>query len=915
VRCFASATTCAVRIDRRVEAVAAAVSDRRAIDWKEASAGIRRPAAREALRDLARVADVIGPRPVPASDGSAHRARLWVPATAVAAGVKLVILGVLAAAIKVPAPDFAVGELRLIGLDIAVFFAAGVFLWIGGRRDVRALLLGTFFLLVAEAFAHRPLELLIAAGPPSTKEPLSVLAALPAHALLVSTLAGFVRCFPRAAGFTRADSMAHTLEQAGFAMATALFTCQILAVTGVSSDVVRGLAMGDRRHYYWLAIFACGFPLVPIAFWRIRHAPAEDRRRGRLFLAAIAVGLMPMASTAVLAFAHPAMRRILYVEYRWPLALVVHAGLASIPLTTGYAVLVHRVLDVRIVVGQALRYLFARASLVAVGVGPLVTVAVYGYAHRDLSVSALVSGKSALIATAAAAFSLLAIRGRLAAAIDRRFFRESVDGASCLARLAEASRDVSGIRDLAGLALREIENAYHPVMIGILVRDDPSGTFVPVAGPARPLPLDSAVAVLLASLPEPLDVNLEHPRSLTRLLPLEERDWLAEHRTRVVIPLLGQHRAVGGFLAVGEKQSDLAYSAADRQFLRAVAAAVALGLGNREALHDGSWRQARTLPGGAAHECQQCHAVSDADGSACACGGLLAPAALPRVLAGKFRVEHRLGQGGMGIVYRARDLALGREVALKTLPRVEPESSLRLRREARAMAAVIHPHVAVLYGLESWRGVPVLVSEYLEGGTLRDRLGARRLEPREAIDLGIALADAVAHLHGAGILHRDIKPSNIGFGASGSPKILDLGLARLLEQAVTELPDETRDPRREWARAPDGDALLVSHRGRLVGTPLYLSPEAVAGRSAGPSFDLWSLALTLFEAVAGQHPFKGRTIEATLDRIARAALPDIEQLRPACPPTLSAFFVRALAKDPSTRFPTAIAFAQRLRAI
>src|SRR4029077_8507527 len=148
----------------------------------------------------------------------------------------------------------------------------------------------------------------------------------------------------------------------------------------------------------------------------------------------------------------------------------------------------------------------------------------------------------------------------------------------------------------------------------------------------------------------------------------------------------------------------------------------------------------------------------------------LETALVPYVIPGRFRFERRLGVGGMGVVYRGADLALGRPVAVKTLRRVSPEDAMRLRREARTAAGVSHPHLAAVHGMESWQGMPMLILELMEGGTLAQRIERGPLDQREAVELGIAMASALDYLHGADILHRDIKPSNIGFSRTGVPK-------------------------------------------------------------------------------------------------------------------------------------------------
>ena len=207
------------------------------------------------------------------------------------------------------------------------------------------------------------------------------------------------------------------------------------------------------------------------------------------------------------------------------------------------------------------------------------------------------------------------------------------------------------------------------------------------------------------------------------------------------------------------------------------------------------------------------------------------------------RLTRRLGAGGMGAVYLARDLRLERDVAIKILTARSLGRLMGLKPEAWAMSTVMHPGVAQIHGVESWRGRPFLVVEFLAGGTLEDRLRDGPLAPSQAVSVAARLADALAALHEKGCLHGDVKPSNIGFTAEGSPKLLDFGLAHAVD-----------------------DAAMVG------GTLPYLSPEVLSGRPAGEADDVWSLSVVLYEMAAGRHPFAGGTLEAVQRRIRRQRL-------------------------------------------
>jgi serine/threonine protein kinase len=304
-------------------------------------------------------------------------------------------------------------------------------------------------------------------------------------------------------------------------------------------------------------------------------------------------------------------------------------------------------------------------------------------------------------------------------------------------------------------------------------------------------------------------------------------------------------------------------------------------------------------------ECTACGELFDPQGAMCpSCRGPLATAALPRQVAGKFRVERRIGRGGMGVVYRAVDRELQRPVAIKTLPRLLPERAARLRREARAMASVAHPNLALLYGMETWRGVPLLIEEYLSGGTLADRLRQGPLPVSEVLDLGAGLAGALATLHAHGLLHRDVKSSNVGYTSEGVPKLLDLGLAGLLQVgALQPAPDEL-------SSAAAIDSLETVGGG--AGTPAYMSPEAFQGLEPRPGFDLWGLAVVLFEALTGINPFRGHTIDESRARVLWPTVPSLRSLQPDAPPELDQLLREAFTPDPRRRPATATAIQARL---
>jgi eukaryotic-like serine/threonine-protein kinase len=795
---------------------------------------------------------------------------------------------------------------------VAIYAAAGAGLWFAGRSDAAASSLGAFFLLVAESFAHRPAVLLLSTMPGSVAAVASAVADLPANAAIIPALSEFLLHFPTSVRFIAAESAMRVVQRVTLFVALLLFAAQAALVSGLSSLSLRAFAIADPRGYYWALSLVGGVPLLPLTLCRFKGSTQDERRRGWLLVGGLLAGLVPMAVT-VPPYFHPTLHRVVYVEFRRAFAVAVYAGLASIPVTTAYAVLGQRVMDVRFVVGRTLRYILARTSLSVVLLTPAGLLFVLAYRHREQPLSLLIAENPVTVGAAAVALVLVIARKKFVALVDLYFLREPADGSAMLARLAESGRDAETTSEFAAQAVIELERAFHTASCDVLERREAEGRFVAFQCSIASVPVESALVTLLTSVPEPMDVDLDRKNSLSRLLPPTERIWIRESRAALVVPLVGQDRALWGILVVGKKQSGSPFRKEDREILRAVAGALTLARANasKGAESGGEGTQARDR----ARECGKCSRVWAEPEEACRCSASPTSAALPRVLARKFRVDRRLGAGGMGVVYRAHDLTLGRDVALKTLPRLEHESSVRLRREAQAMASVLHPNLAVLYGLETWRETPVLVSEYLNAGTLRDQLEQGRLSPRAVVDFGIKLADALAYLHARAIVHRDVKPANIGFLSDGTPKLLDFGLARMIDDSP--MPLHEPGPRAlDYSRVHgDPHLSLVTRCGRVLGTPLYLAPEVTLGAVVGPGADLWGLALSLYEAIAGQNPLRGDTIDATARRITGQGVPDIRTLEVGCPAALAVFFGTALAKDPTRRFQTAPALANALRAV
>lgn len=261
---------------------------------------------------------------------------------------------------------------------------------------------------------------------------------------------------------------------------------------------------------------------------------------------------------------------------------------------------------------------------------------------------------------------------------------------------------------------------------------------------------------------------------------------------------------------------------------------------------------------------------------------------------GIYDIQAPIGAGGMGEVYRATDTRLGREVAIKILPAEmshDPDRLARFHREARAVAALNHPNVVTLYSVEEWNGIHFLTMELVEGQPLDRLISAGGLPVERIVEIASALAEALAAAHEKGILHRDLKPANVMVTTEGRVKVLDFGLAKDVS-----------------AQTANGATLTSADRtqaGVVMGTPAYMSPEQVSGRTLDHRTDIFSMGVVLHEMATGRRPFEGSSAAELVSSILRDTPPSVTDLRADLPADLARVIRRCLEKDPRHRVQTA----------
>jgi tRNA A-37 threonylcarbamoyl transferase component Bud32 len=510
-----------------------------------------------------------------------------------------------------------------------------------------------------------------------------------------------------------------------------------------------------------------------------------------------------------------------------------------------YAVGVERVLGPRTVLRRSLQYALASRTLTIAAILPVVGLVMLLTWKSDQTIAEVIRDSwlvfLILLGGSVAAFHY---RDRARQWLDQRFFREEYDARKILLSLASRVRFETDPADLASMVVEQIDAALHPQTTAILVGGIEEGVLMPVTvlrGSAESLPLEGGIVSMLRWSDEPLELFLHDPRSPARRLPAQEQEWLECTGARLLVPVIDRDRALIAVIAIGEKRSEEAYTAEDRQLLASIGAQMGLGfdvarLRRADSQGEGSTATRRVLAGGTLPmvECPRCGRCEEPGVATCPSDGVpMQPVpSVPRTVDNRYRIEQLIGRGGMGAVYRARDMRLDRLVAVKVV-RAEllgdPEARRRFRREAQIIARLQHPAIVSVFDFGTFAdGGAYLIMELVRGEDLRRVLQREgRLEPQRALPILSTVCAAIEAAHREGVLHRDLKPENILLpGGAIEAKVLDFGVAKVLDEHQSPTADA---------------ATIVTAAGLIVGTPAYMAPEQLRAGTVDARTDVFSL--------------------------------------------------------------------------
>jgi tRNA A-37 threonylcarbamoyl transferase component Bud32 len=482
--------------------------------------------------------------------------------------------------------------------------------------------------------------------------------------------------------------------------------------------------------------------------------------------------------------------------------------------------------------------------------------------------------------------------------LDRHFYREHYNAQHLLRQTVDEIRNSSNLAEVAPKAVGRIEQALHPEFAAILMREASEPLYRCIASvPADVYPRElSAQSKLMSAFrlfAKPLQISLAESGWLEQQLPSEDTNFLREARIDLMVPIAIAPHSREALMVLGPKKSEEPYSSEDQELLSGIGSALALLL-----------ERPVTSALGGFEECPRCGLCYESGMGHCAGeGAQLTRMPFKRLLSSRYRLELRLGRGGMGTVYKATDTSLERAVAVKLIREdlvASSDAAERFRREAKAAASFAHPNLVIVhdFGVDSDARV-FLVMELLQGFTLRQRFEQqKKFATQQILQVLGGVCAGLQAAHENGLIHRDLKPENIFLAHSGEgevAKILDFGLAKFLVSPTNSAA-----------------ATVDTLPGVLMGTPQYMSPDQLNGEAASAAWDIWALAVISYEMLTGAHPFPATSVGQMHHSIVSGRFTPLSTLLPDAPAEWQQFFEAALNPKTAARPQSAKEFASTL---
>jgi tRNA A-37 threonylcarbamoyl transferase component Bud32 len=653
---------------------------------------------------------------------------------------------------------------------------------------------------------------------------------------------------------------------------------------------------------HWLGAFVqldalCTFvaPIVILAANYFKLQDVNEKRRIRLVVFGLLLFFGDLIAAAVFSLSQKTF---------WLSALAFSPlvfGLAQVPFTIciAYAVLKQRLFQVSFIVRQSLQYAVARGALL-IPIPVLAGILIFDLiVHKDQPLGGLLSAHGW-------AYALMVVAGVIAhkkqkqwmEMLDRRFYREHYNAQQLLRQTVDEIRASSNLADVAPKAAARIEQALHPEFVAILMREatEPLYRCVASAPPEvypRELSAESKLMSAFRLFAKPLQISLAESGWLKQQLPSEDTNFLRDAHIDLMVPIAIAPHSREALMVLGPKKSEEPYGSEDQELLSGIGSALALLL-----------ERPVTSALGGFEECPRCGLCYESGMGRCSSeGAQLTRMSFTRLLTLRYRLERRLGRGGMGTVYKAMDTSLERAVAVKLIREdlvASSEAAERFRREAKAAASFAHPNLVTVhdFGVDSDTRV-FLVMELLQGFTLRQRFEQqKKFAPQQIMQVLTGVCAGLGAAHENGLIHRDLKPENIFLAQSNEgevAKILDFGLAKFLVSPTDSAA-----------------ATVDTVPGVLMGTPQYMSPDQLNGDVASPAWDIWALAVVTYEMLTGAHPFPATSVGQMHHAIVYGRFTPLSTHLPDAPAEWQQFFELALSPKTAVRPQSAKEFVSTL---